>query len=108
NPTEGDFHLKSSGGRYDRQTGTFVNDSVTSPLIDAAYYLADFSAESMPNGSRANIGAFGGTPWASRSPATPMLQVVSLNDGGWAAGTVQPLYWVATGSATGHTVSIEL
>ncbi|MCO6401215.1 MAG: right-handed parallel beta-helix repeat-containing protein [Verrucomicrobia bacterium] len=107
-PENGDFHLKSVAGRYDVGTGAFVNDTETSPLIDAGSYLAAFSKETPPNGGRINIGAYGNTPWASRTPTNARLQVVSLNDGGRAEGVAQTLYWIASGVATGHTIRVEL
>lgn len=107
-PASGDFHLKSAGGRYDPTGGVFVLDAETSPLIDAGSPHAAFAGETAPNGGRINIGAFGNTPWASRSWSLPMLQVVSLNDGGRAEGAVQPLFWIAYGPATNHTIRIEL
>lgn len=70
------FHLSSTAGRYDPATGTFVSDAFTSPLIDAADPALDFSAESSYNGGRRNMGAYGNTLQASRTPpAPPFLQV---------------------------------
>lgn len=107
-PENGDFHLKSAGGRFDLGSGNFTNDVETSLLIDAASHQSPFSGEPAPNGGRMNIGAYGNTPWASRTPTNARLQVVSLNDGGRAEGVAQPLYWVAYGAATGQSVRIEL
>lgn len=107
-PASGDFHLKSAGGRYDPTGEVFVIDSETSPLIDAGSPHAAFAGELAPNGGRINIGAFGNTLWASHSSSLPLLQVVYLNDGGRAEGVAQPLYWIAYGSATDHTIRIEL
>lgn len=107
-PDAGDFHLQSAAGRYSPTSGVFVTDLQTSPLIDAGSPYAAFASETAPHGSRINIGAYGNTPWASRSPASPSLQVVSLNDGGRAEGNAQYLYWIAYGQATSHTIRIEV
>ena len=73
-----DFHLKSRAGRYDPALGTFVNDSVTSPLIDAADPTLPYSNEPSPNGARRNMGAYGNTLQASRTPLTqPILEITA-------------------------------
>ncbi len=77
NPTVGveDFHPLSQAGRWN---GTiFTNDGYTSATIDAADPLASVGAEDAPNGSRANLGSFGGTAEASRSPAAPSAPVIA-------------------------------
>jgi hypothetical protein len=62
-----DFHLKSSYGRYAPQTGTWVYDAVSSPGIDAGDPAEFPGNEPIPHGNRINIGAYGGTPYASKS-----------------------------------------
>lgn len=71
-PDNGDFHLKSQYGRYVVELDEWVTDSVTSPCIDAGD-LEDRSwrAERAPNGNRVNMGAYGGTPYASLSGWPP-------------------------------------
>jgi len=57
-----DFHLKSTAGRWN---GTdWVNDNETSPCIDAGD-----PSEKDPDGTRINMGAYGGTSEASKSPS---------------------------------------
>lgn len=63
-----DYHLKSTAGRWSGKA--WVTDSVTSPLIDAGYPLSSFSLEPKPNGNRINIGRYGNTDEASKSPST--------------------------------------
>jgi hypothetical protein len=46
----------------------WVLDTVTSPCIDAGDPSSDWSEELSPNGSRINMGAYGGTSQASKSP----------------------------------------
>jgi hypothetical protein len=66
-PAAGDFQLRSQVGRYVAATGTWVRDSVTSPCIDAGDPASVFSNEPVPNGGRVNMGAYGGTAFASKS-----------------------------------------
>lgn len=61
-----DYHVRSAGGRY--TPGGFVSDATTSPALDAGDPASDFTLESQPNGGRVNVGAFGNTPEASRTP----------------------------------------
>ena len=64
----GDYHLKSQGGRYNVINQTWVTDDVTSPCIDAGDPNSAVGDEPEPNGGRINIGAYGGTAEASKSP----------------------------------------
>jgi len=66
--SKGDFHLLSAGGRYNPATGQFVKDNVTSPAIDAGNPASVFSNEPMPNGGRVNLGCYGNTAEASKTP----------------------------------------
>jgi hypothetical protein len=68
NPDAGDYHLKSQGGRWDPKTQAWVLDKVTSPCIDAGDPMSAFAQEPAPNGQRVNMGAYGGTDQASKSP----------------------------------------
>ncbi|MHC4314076.1 MAG: hypothetical protein ACYSW3_16600, partial [Planctomycetota bacterium] len=66
--TNGDFHLKSQAGRWNPNSESWVKDDVTSHCIDAGnpgYPLGD---EPVRNGNRRNMGAYGGTAEASKSP----------------------------------------
>jgi len=64
---EGDYHLKSQGGRLDPNSGTWVIDEVTSPCIDTGDPNSPVGDEPIPNGCRINMGAFGGSSQASLS-----------------------------------------
>ena len=103
----GNFQLRSEGGRRDVFTGALTNDAASSPLLDAGSPLSPYANEPQPNGGRVNIGPFGNSSWASMTATQAVLQVVSLNDGGRAEGSGWPLYWLARGGATGHTVRVE-
>ena len=70
NPEEDDYHLRSQAGRWDLAGGTWVVDSVTSPCIDAGDPASDVGPEPQPNGQRINLGAYGGTDQASKSPGS--------------------------------------
>ena len=61
-----DLHLRSEYGRWN---GTvWVTDAETSPAIDRAKPSSDYSNEPNPNGGRGNLGAYGNTHEASKSP----------------------------------------
>jgi len=72
-PANGDFHLKSRYGRWNGSA--WVQDNVTSPCIDAGDPSDDYSNEPKPNGGRINMGAYGNTPEASKSPSKRKLPV---------------------------------
>lgn len=63
-----DYHLKSQAGRWDPAAAAWVADDVTSPCIDAGNPATSYSKEPQPNGQRVNMGAYGGTAQASKSP----------------------------------------
>ncbi|MHC4743646.1 MAG: DUF1565 domain-containing protein [Planctomycetota bacterium] len=65
--TAGDYHLKSQAGRYDANEGKWTKDEVTSPCIDAGDPATYIDYEPFPNGGIVNMGAYGGTPEASKS-----------------------------------------
>ena len=64
---DGDYHLKSQAGRWDPVSESWIVDDVTSPCIDAGDPNMPVSDEPMPNGGIINMGAYGGTPEASKS-----------------------------------------
>lgn len=66
-PNNADYHLLSQGGRYWPQQALWVIDDVTSPCIDSGDPDADYHNEREPNGRRVNMGAYGGTAYASLS-----------------------------------------
>jgi len=64
----GDYHLKSQAGRWNANSESWVVDDVTSPCIDAGNPGCPLGDESAPNGNRRNMGTYGGTAEASKSP----------------------------------------
>jgi hypothetical protein len=66
---DGDYHLKSQAGRWDPNSESWVTDANTSLCVDAGNPGCPVGSEPMPNGNRINMGAYGGTPTASKSPA---------------------------------------
>lgn len=52
----GDFHLKSTGGRWDGSK--WVTDTDASPCINAGNPASDYTNEPEPNGNRINMGVF--------------------------------------------------
>jgi hypothetical protein len=81
----GDYHLQSEAGRWDSNSSQWTCDSATSLCVDAGnpgYYI---SSEPLPNGNRINMGAFGGTASASKSPAK-WRSIADLNND-WVANS---------------------
>jgi hypothetical protein len=64
----GDYHLKSEAGRWDPNGESWVIDDITSPCIDAGDPLSPVMYEPHPRGCFINMGAYGGTAEASKSP----------------------------------------
>ncbi len=78
---EGDYHLKSQGGRWDPTTEAWVIDDVTSPCIDAGDPYSPIGLEPFPNGGRINMGAYGGTAEASKSYfGEPLCETIIAGD----------------------------
>jgi hypothetical protein len=67
----GDYHLRSAGGRF--TASGWVHDAATSPGVDAGDPASAFALEPQPNGGRINLGAYGNTAQASRSPGVDAL-----------------------------------
>ncbi len=65
---DGDYHLKSEVGRWDPASESWVIDDVTSPCIDAGDPLTPVMFEPHPRGCFINMGAYGSTEEASKSP----------------------------------------
>ncbi|MBN2131529.1 MAG: right-handed parallel beta-helix repeat-containing protein [Sedimentisphaerales bacterium] len=64
---DGDYHLKSQAGRWDATAKAWVADADSSECIDAGDAAAVTRYEPSPNGYTLNLGAYGGTPEASKS-----------------------------------------
>ncbi len=64
---QGDYHLMSKVGRWDPVARAWVKDPIDSPCLDRGDPDTPFLDEPYPNGGRANLGAYGGTPEASKS-----------------------------------------
>ena len=70
---EGDYHLKSEAGRWDPVSESWIIDNLTSHCIDAGDPNSPVGDETDPNGGRINMGAYGGTAEASKSPGYSWL-----------------------------------
>ena len=101
-----DFHLLSQTGRWNAVTMKWVKDKETSPLVDAGAPETDCASEPAPNGGRVNIGLYGGTEFASKTPTNSLVRLLTLNRGGVASGLVS-LNWLVTGAATGTAFNVE-
>ncbi len=98
NPSAGaeDFHHLSQAGRWNGVS--FVNDTYTSGLIDAADPSEPFVNELASNGSRPNLGSYSNTAEASKSPAPPTSPAVA----GVFTSSISVSYGLV--SADGYTV----
>ena len=76
-----DYHEKSTAGHF--SNGTWVIDNVSSPAIDKAEPAATVAAEPTPNGNRANLGVYGQTAEASKSPLTSQTTPTLTNNDSW-------------------------
>ena len=77
----GDYHLKSQAGRWDPNSQNWVQDASTSPCIDAGNPHSPIGVEPFPNGGRINMGAYGGTPEASKSYfGEPVCETIVAGD----------------------------
>ncbi|MFN7806599.1 MAG: right-handed parallel beta-helix repeat-containing protein, partial [Planctomycetaceae bacterium] len=87
-------------------TGTWTVDALRSPAIDRGRGSDSYANEPTNNGRFRNLGAFGNTPQASKSPAEYVL--VTRPDGGevWPAQQTFPIRWRS--HDTNGTVDIEL
>ncbi|NQT89281.1 hypothetical protein HQ560_21110 [bacterium] len=76
----GDYHLKSTVGRYDPVASSWAADAAHSPCIDTGDPASPVDGELEPNGTRINMGAYGGTVEASMGtgvwPPTPGLLAI--------------------------------
>ena len=66
-PFGGDYHLLSQRGRYRPSTDEWLLDDITSLGVDGGDPMDNPSGERIPNGGRINMGAYGGTAYASMS-----------------------------------------
>ncbi|UCG46304.1 MAG: right-handed parallel beta-helix repeat-containing protein [Phycisphaerales bacterium] len=69
-PNNADYHLRSEHGRHWPEHDVWVIDRLTSPCIDAGNPAVYPRRERTPNGGRLNMGAYGGTAYASMSEWT--------------------------------------
>jgi len=74
-----DYHERSIAGRWNQSAnggyGGWVNDSVSSPCIDAGDPASPYSSEPQPNGARVNMGAYGNTAQASKAAPPPTIAI---------------------------------
>jgi len=106
-----DFHLQSTGGRWNSLanggTGDWEMDAQSSLCIDAGDPAAPLGAEPEENGDRVNIGAYGGTAEASKSPAGRQIKLNAPIASQIFRGST-PVIWLASGSAYASTDTLRL
>ncbi len=77
----GDYHLKSTTGRWDPNSGDWVADLVDSPCIDTGFPEDEIRFEVFPHGQVVNMGVYGGTEQASMSKCPVGNPADTTNDG---------------------------
>ena len=81
-PNHGDFHLMSQAGRWQPESQSWVIDPVTSIAIDTGNPATPLGEEAAnPANVRINLGAYGGTAQASKSPSSWGVLADINNDG---------------------------
>jgi parallel beta-helix repeat protein len=103
--TNGDFHLQSTAGSY--HGGSWLGDLANSPCVDAGQPTSAASNEPVPNGNRVNLGAFGNTAQASKTPAGRMLTLLSPAGNELWQGS-ESVLWLATGKGWGSNDTVRL
>lgn len=63
-----DFHLLSTAGRYDNNSKSFIEDNISSHCIDRGNLSSEYSNEPQENGDRINLGVYGNSKEASKTP----------------------------------------
>lgn len=86
----GRLYLKSSGGHW-APNGTWIADNFNSPCLDSGDPASDFANEPIPNGGRANMGAWGNTDRASKTPAKASPRVVAYTPQGTSVSRTVPI-----------------
>lgn len=105
-PEGEDWHLASRGGSY--HEGGWTADAENSSGLDTGDPADEVSEEPMPNGGQVNLGAYGGTEQASRTPEERVLVLQAPNGDEMAKGSFV-ISWLAVGTAWqgSDTVRIE-
>jgi len=67
NPQQSDYHLRSTRGSFLIEYSFWILDELASPCIDTGDPFSDVRNEPLPNNDLINIGAYGGTSFASLS-----------------------------------------
>jgi predicted outer membrane repeat protein len=104
-PNNGDYHLQSAAGRQNPAGGDWVMDAQTSRCIDAGSPSMSLGQETKNSANlRIDMGCYGGTAEASRTPAGWSLPADLNNDGAvnvedfailsssWGSSNIWPLH----------------
>ena len=88
-----DYHLQSTKGTY--HSGSWDTYSADSWGIDGGSFEYDYSVEPAPNGSRINMGAYGGTSEASKGGSNSVLSARLPRDIDVITSSPWPVVWRA-------------
>ena len=92
----GDYHLLSKRGRYLPMYNLWVLDEVSSPCIDGGDPMVDPVEERLPNGGILNMGAYGGTAYASMSEWQMKADINEDNSVNMIDFSILAKYWLQT------------
>jgi hypothetical protein len=110
NAEGGDFHLKSTIGRWVDGYG-WTNDSEDSWAIDKGATNRSYALEPLPNGGRINMGAYGNTEYASlgRTSSTYLVEARILNTPTTidATNATWPLVWTVINVPTNERFNVQ-
>ena len=110
-----DYHLQSTAGSY--HDGVWTSDPLNSPAIDSGY--GDAGNEPTPNTSAGyeanrgtrNLGAYGGTDQASKTPTGRVVVLTTPIGGESYLDTAQPTpiqwYWIGSGWSNTDTLALS-
>ena len=74
-----DVHLKTPSGYRKNGTDEWFTDAlIASPAIDAGDPASGFSNEPVPNGGRINLGCYGNTAEASKTPPEASFEIAEI------------------------------
>ncbi len=95
-PGSNNYHLRSAAGSW--HGSMWSSDTATSPCVDAGDPSMPFADEPSPNGGRVNLGAYGNTPEASKSPASRLLKLAYPTGGEIITNSSIKISWIASGT----------
>jgi autotransporter-associated beta strand protein/parallel beta-helix repeat protein len=88
-------------------TAVVTVDAAQSPAIDRGAVNDSLANEPAPNGNYINLGAYGNTPQASKSPAQYVLVLRPAGGEVWPAGQTFPVRWRSQDFGSGSALAFD-